>query len=246
MSAHSPTATPTPHIEAKAGDIADTVLLPGDPRRAEAIAQEFLSGVHCYNRVRNMLGFTGTFRGRRVSVQGTGMGIPSISIYATELMRFYGVTTAIRVGSCGAMQPNVQLRDIVIALGAHTNSGVNRRYFGGIDFAPTASFDLVAAAVEAARRRKLTTHVGTIFSSDSFYDDDPAVIERLTAHGALAVEMEAAALYTIAARHHAQALCIATVSDHLVTGEQLSADERQTGFMAMAELALEVVVDRAS
>jgi purine-nucleoside phosphorylase len=193
-----------------------------------------------------MLGFTGTYQGRRVSVQGTGMGMPSISIYATELMRFYGVKTAIRVGSCGAMQADLSLRDVVIALAAHTDSGINRRYFGGIDYAPTASFELVSAAVEAARRHNVTTHVGTIFSSDTFYDDDPVVIERLTAHGVLAVEMEAAALYTIAARHHAKALCIATVSDHLVTGEQATADERQSGFMAMAELALEVIVSRAS
>ena len=233
---------PTPHLEARAGEIADAVLLPGDPLRAQFIAEHLLEGAVCYNRVRNALGYTGSWKGRRVSVQGTGMGMPSIAIYATELFRFHGARAAIRVGSCGSIQPDVGLRDIVVALSAHTNSAMNQRRFRGVDFAPTAAFDLVAAAVRLAGERGLTAHVGTIFSSDAFYDDDPAVFDLLAAHGALAVEMEAAALYTIAAAHGARALCLTTVSDHIPSGARVSSEERQTGFVAMAELALDVVL----
>ncbi|MPY95447.1 MAG: purine-nucleoside phosphorylase [Acidimicrobiia bacterium] len=235
-------SAPTPHLEAREGEIADAVLLPGDPLRAQFIAEELLEGASCYNRVRNALGFTGTWQGRRVSVQGTGMGMPSIGIYATELFRFYGVGTAIRVGSCGSIQPRVGLRDVVIALSAHTNSSMNERRFRGVDFAPTASFDLVATAARLAGERGLAAHVGTIFSSDLFYDDDTDVFDLLARHGTLAVEMEAAALYTIAAAHGGKALCIATVSDHIPTGELLSSEERQNGFAAMAALALDTVV----
>lgn len=233
---------PTPHLEARAGEIADAVLLPGDPLRARFIAEELLEGASCYNQVRNALGYTGTWKGRRVSVQGTGMGMPSIAIYATELFRFHGARTAVRVGSCGSIQDDVGLRDLVIALGAHTNSSMNRRRFAGIDFAPVASFALVATAARLAGERGLPAHVGTIFSSDLFYDDDPQVFELLARHGTLAVEMEAAALYTIAAAHGAEALCLATVSDHIPSGEHLDSAERQTGFRAMAELALDTVV----
>jgi purine-nucleoside phosphorylase len=234
-------SVPTPHIAAQAGEIADAVLLPGDPLRAQVIAETFLDGVHCYSRIRNMFGFTGTFEGRRISVQGTGMGMPSMSIYATELLRFHGVRTAIRVGSCGALQSHVALRDVIIATGAHTDSNMNRRRFGNIDFAATADFTLVAAAAAQAATAGLTTHVGTIFSSDNFYDTSNA-IELLSAYGTLAVEMEAAALYAIASAEGAKALCIATVSDHLLTHEASSTDERQNGFMAMAELALRTIV----
>jgi purine-nucleoside phosphorylase len=216
---------PTPHIEAKPGEIADAVLLPGDPKRAAAIAEKFLDGVQCYNQVRNMLGFTGTYRGRRVSVQGTGMGMPSIAIYATELFRFYDVRTAIRVGSCGALQDEVRLR------------------FKGITYAPAADFTLAAEAWRLAQQRDLATHVGTILSSDTFYDSDPEVAAALVDHGVLAIEMEAAALYTIAAAHRARALCISAVSDHIGRGEKIGSAERETGFLAMAELALDVVVE---
>jgi purine-nucleoside phosphorylase len=235
--------TPTPHNAAVAGQIADACLLPGDPARARVIAERFLDGAECVNEVRNMLAFTGNYRGRRVSVMGTGMGMPSISIYVTELFRFYGVRTAIRVGSCGALQESVHVRDVVIALSAGTDSAMHRRSLGdGVNIAATASYDLVAAAVRLAGERGLASHVGSIFSSDTFYEDDPAVFERLTAHGVLAVEMEAAALYTLAARHGARALCVATVSDHLLREEAASAEERQNGFLAMAELALDTIL----
>lgn len=236
--------TPTPHNEARAGDIAEAVLLPGDPRRAAAIAERFLDDVRCYNQVRNMLGFTGTYNDRRVSVQGTGMGMPSIAIYATELFRFYGVTTAIRVGSCGALQEAVSLRDLVIAQAAHTDSAMVRRWFKDIDFAPAADFGLAVAAWQLAQERGLPAHVGTILSSDTFYDSDPEVTEALVRHGVLAIEMEAAALYTIAAAHGARALCISAVSDHIPRGEATTPAERETGFLAMAELALDVITGR--
>ena len=233
---------PTPHLAANLGDIADAVLLPGDPLRAELIATTFLDDPVCYSRVRGMLGYTGVYRGRRVSVQGTGMGMPSISIYVTELMRFYGVRTAIRVGSCGSIQDDVHLRHLVIAISAHTNSSMLSRSFDGLQYAATANFDLAVAAATLAADRGLAAHVGPIFTSDSFYDDKPDDFARLAAHGTLAVEMEAAALYLIAAREHARALCLATVSDHLNTHEALSAKERQTGFMSMAELALDTIL----
>jgi purine-nucleoside phosphorylase len=238
-------SAPTPHNEAKPGDIADAVLLPGDPKRAAAIAERFLDDAQCYNEVRNMLGFTGTYRGRRISVQGTGMGMPSIAIYATELFRFYGVTTAIRVGSCGALNDAVALRDLVIALAAHTDSAMIERRFKGITYAPAADFGLAVEAWRLARERGITAHVGTILSTDTFYDSDPEVIDALTRHGVLAVEMESAGLYTIAAAHRARALCVSTVSDHIPRGEAISSGERETGFFAMAELALDVAVEAA-
>jgi len=235
--------TPTPHIEAQADEVADAVLLPGDPLRAKAIAERFLDDVHCYNRVRNMLGFTGTYRGRRISVQGTGMGMPSLAIYVTELLRFYGVRTAIRVGSCGAMQPDVAVRDLVVATAAHTDSAMNRPIFGGIDFAPAADVDLVVTASRLARERGIPTHVGTILSTDAFYDADAASRDALVRHGVLAVEMESAALFRIAMAHRARAGCVASVSDHLLRDEHVSSAERETGFTAMAEIALDTVVE---
>jgi purine-nucleoside phosphorylase len=233
---------PTPHIEAKAGEIADAILLPGDPRRAQVIAETFLDGAVCYNQVRGMLGYTGAYHGRRISVQGTGMGMPSMAIYATELFRFYGVRTAIRVGSCGALQRSIKLRDVIIAMSAHTSSNMVRRRLNGLDFAPTASYELLRAAVDLAGEANLTAHVGTIYSDDAFYDENPAVFDLLEQHGTLAVEMEAAALYTIAAAEGVRALCIATVSDHLRTEEVATSEERQNGFMAMAQLALDTVI----
>ena len=233
---------PTPHLEAAAGEIAEIVLLPGDPLRAQFIAENFLDNATCYNRVRNMLGFTGTYQGVRVSVQGTGMGMPSISIYTTELMRFYGVKTAIRIGSCGAILPSVKLGDVIIALSAHTTSNMNRRYFRGIDYAATASYDLVRAAADAATASGIAHHVGPILTGDAFYDDDTSTFELLGKHGTLAVEMECAALYTIAAREGARALGMATVSDHLLNHEVMSSEERQTGLVSMVRLALDTAI----
>lgn len=233
---------PTPHIAAAAGEIADAVLLPGDPLRAQVIAETFLTDVVCYSKIRNMLGFTGTYQGRRISVQGTGMGMPSMTIYVTELLRFYGVKTAIRVGSAGALRADVNLRDVVIAMSTHTNSNMTGRYFDGLHFAPTANFELLRAAVDLAAKQGINWHVGPIFTSDSFYDDNIDTFTKLGAHGTLAVEMEAAALYTLAAREGAKALCIATISDHLLTHEMATTEERQTGFMAMAKLGLDTVI----
>jgi purine-nucleoside phosphorylase len=241
MSAMSAPQTPTPHLSAHAADIADAVLLPGDPLRAQFIADNYLSDVVCYNRVRNMLGFTGMWNGIRVSVQGTGMGVPSISIYATELFRFYGVKTAIRIGSCGALQPEVNLGDVVIAMSSHATSSVNRRYFHDIDFAPTANYELLSAAVKAASDAGIASHVGPFLTSDSFYDENEKVFELVAKHGTLAVEMECSALYTIAARHSVRAVCMATVSDHLLRSEKMSSDERQTGFAKMVDVALATV-----
>ena len=232
---------PTPHLAAAAGDIADIVLLPGDPLRAQFIAEAFLTEGHCYSSVRAMFGYTGTYNGLRVSVQGTGMGMPSMSIYVTELLRFYGVKTAVRIGSCGAINADVQLGDVIIAASAHTTSNMNRRYFHGIDYAPTASFALVRAAVETAERLGTKHHVGPVLTSDAFYDDDVETFQLVGKHGTLAVEMECAALYTIAAREGARALCLATVSDHLIHEEFMTSEERQTGFYDMVKLALETV-----
>ncbi len=234
---------PSLHIAAQPGEVSDAALLPGDPLRAELIAETFLTDVNCYSRTRNMLGFTGLYQGRRVSVQGSGMGMPSMTIYATELMRFHGVKTAIRVGSAGGLREDVKLRDIVIALSAHTNSNMTARFFDGIHFAPTADYSLVKACVDAAASQPINWHVGTIYTSDMFYDDNPNTFKQLGDHGALAVEMECAALYTVAARERARALCVATVSDHLLTNEACSVEERQTGFMSMAKLALDTILE---
>jgi purine-nucleoside phosphorylase len=235
---------PTPHLEARAGEIAELVLLPGDPLRAQFIADNYLRDAVCYNRVRNMLGFTGTYEGVRVSVQGTGMGMPSISIYLTELLRFYGVKTAIRIGSCGALSESVHLRDLILAISAHTTSNMNRRHFNGIDYAPSADFGLLSTAHRVAAERNVAVRVGPILSSDAFYDDDAGTFDLVAAHGTLAVEMEAAALYTIAAREGARALCIATVSDHLKRHEVMSAEDRQTGMREMIEVALATLISK--
>lgn len=227
------------HIGAKPGDIAETVLLPGDPRRAEFVANEFLEDAVCYNEVRGMLGFTGTWYGKRVSIQGTGMGIPSISIYVEELLREYGAKTLIRIGSCGSYQESVKLRDIVIAMTASTDSGANRLRFGGMDFAPAANYDLLRTACDLAKKKKLRYHAGNIISSDIFYQDDPDSWKLWAKYGVLAVEMEANALYTIAARAGARALAICTVSDNLVSGELMSSEDRERSLRQMIELGLD-------
>jgi purine-nucleoside phosphorylase len=228
------------HIGADAGQIAPTVLLPGDPRRARWIAETFLEDATCYSEVRGMYGFTGTWQGRPVSVQGSGMGQPSAAIYLNELFREYDVQTVVRVGSCGALTEKVGLRDVVLASGACTDSAMNRHRFLGLDYAPVADFDLLRAAVDAARAREdVTSHVGLIYSSDSFYNPRAAELTKpLVDHGVLAVEMEASALYTLAASYGRKALAICTVSDHIVTGEETTAVEREQTFGAMVEIAL--------
>ena len=232
------------HIAARPGQVAERILLPGDPLRARWIAETFLEGAECYSEVRGMLGFTGTFRGERVSVQGSGMGLPSCSIYANELFREYGVRTAVRVGSCGALTEELALRDLVIASGACTDSSMNKIRFEGLDYAPVADFGLLRAAYDACAARDLDVDakVGLIFSSDSFYHPRPELAERMVDYGVLAVEMEASALYTLAARHKVRALAICTVSDHVVTGEETTAEERQQTFGDMVEIALEAML----
>jgi purine-nucleoside phosphorylase len=235
------------HIAAAEGQIAPHVLMPGDPMRAKWIAENFLEGAECYSEVRGMLGFTGTYRGERVSVQGSGMGLPSMSIYLNELLREYGVRSVVRVGSCGALTEDLALRDIVIASGACTDSSMNRIRFEGLDYAPVADFGLLRAAYDAATARDLpaATRVGLLMSSDSFYHPRPELTSRMVEYGVLAVEMEASALYTLAAQHKARALAICTVSDHVLTGEQTSWEERQNSFGDMVEIALDAVLAQA-
>ena len=230
------------HINAKAGDFADTVLMPGDPLRAQYIAETFFDGARRVTDVRNMFGFTGTYRGEAVSVMAHGMGIPSASIYATELIQEYGVQRLIRVGSCGTVLPTVQLRDIVIAMAASTDSKVNRMRFGGHDLAATADFDLLQSAVQIARKKGLPHHVGNIFSADLFYTPQPEQFDLMEKYKILGVEMETAGLYTIAAEHGVHALAICTVSDQIRTGEKLSTEDRQTSFNEMIEVALETAL----
>jgi len=235
------------HIGAGPGEIAPDVLLPGDPLRAKWIAETFLDDARCYSEVRGMLGFTGTWRGRPISVQGSGMGQPSLAIYVNELFSGYDVASVIRVGSCGALTEKVGLRDIVIASGACTDSSMNRIAFEGLDYAPVADFGLLRAAHDAAHARPLDVgvHTGLIFSADSFYAARPELTSRMVDYGVLAVEMEASALYTLAAKHGGKALAICTVSDHIVTGEATSSAEREQGFGAMVEIALEAIAARA-
>lgn len=229
------------HIGAHAGQIAPSILLPGDPLRARYIAERFLENAICFNQVRGMLGFTGEYQGKRVSVMGTGMGIPTLSIYVNELIREYGVKTLIRVGTCGALQADLKLGDIVLALTASTNSQINRLRFGGMDYAPAASFGLLLKAYETAKARKIPVTVGGIYSSDTFYNDDPDWWKLWAAYGALVAEMETNALYTLAAKYQVEALTILTVSDNVVTGEEATAAQRERDFPQMAEIALEIV-----
>ena len=234
-------SVPTPHISAVAGDFAPSILLPGDPLRAKHIADNFLDEVIQVNEVRNMLGYTGSYQGTPVSVMGTGMGIPSASIYATELVNEYGVQRLIRVGSCGGVTDKVAVRDVILAIGACTDSSVNRVRYGGLDFAATADFWLLSAAVEAATAKGVEVKVGNVHSADLFYNPDPDAFTRMEAMGVLAVEMEAAGLYGVAAEHGARALTICTVSDHIKTGEATTSEERQSTFDEMVEIALETV-----
>ncbi|GAA5024484.1 purine-nucleoside phosphorylase [Actinopolymorpha pittospori] len=229
------------HIGAAPGQVADTVLLPGDPLRAQWIAQTYLRDVECYSSVRNMLGFTGTYGDRRISVQGTGMGHPSLAIYATELMADYGVRTLVRVGSCGALSERLAVRDVVLAITASTDSAMNRIRFEGFDYAPAADFGLLRTAADVARERELPIHVAGVASIDSFYSDRPELLLRLADYGVVAVDMETNMLYTLAAKFDARALTVLTVSDHIRTGEATTAQERERTFTAMAELALETV-----
>lgn len=232
----------TPHINAKRGDFSDVVLMPGDPLRAKHIAETQLEEAKLVTDTRNMLGFTGFYRGRRVSVMGHGMGIPSCSIYAKELITEYDVQHLIRVGSCGAISRSLKLRDVVIGMGASTDSAVNRQRFKGHDFAALADYQLLQHAVNAAKQQKIDIQVGNIFSADLFYSPDPEMFDVMEKYNILAVEMEAAGLYGVAAEFSAKALCICTVSDHLRLHGNLSAEERQTSFNQMVEIALESIL----
>ena len=228
----------TTHIGAQPGQIAETVLLPGDPYRARWAAQTFLSEAELVNEVRGMLAYTGRWNGHRVTIHGTGMGMPSLSIYGNELIRDYGARTLIRIGSCGAMQDGVALRDVVLAMTASSVSTPSRGIFRELNYAPCADWDLLQAAWTAAQELGVRTHAGGIYSSDIFYDERPDLNEQLTRHGILGVEMEAAELYTLAARHRRRALAVLTVSDHLLTGEALPSAEREQSFGEMVEIAL--------
>jgi purine-nucleoside phosphorylase len=231
------------HIGAMPGEIAPRVLLPGYPLRAKWIAETYLDDATCYSSVRNMFGFTGEYKGSLVSIQGSGMGMPSASIYAHELLSEYGVTSLIRVGSCGALTTDIALRDVIAASSSCTDSAMNRvRFDGLIDFAPVADFGLLRTAVDVAASRGIPLRVGQVFAADSFYSDRPDLYDKLAAYGVLAVEMESAGLYTIAAKFRARALTILTVSDHLKTGAHTSAQEREQTFGQMVEIALETIV----
>ncbi|MET7276900.1 purine-nucleoside phosphorylase [Kribbella sp. NPDC005582] len=231
------------HIAAEKGQIAPRVLFPGDPLRAKWIAETYLSDVICYTEIRNMFGFTGTYKGERISVQGSGMGQASASIYANELFAEYDVQTLIRVGTCGALTEDVRVRDVIVAMSASTDSQMNRLRFHGIDYAPTADYKLLRAAVDAAEAAGLNVHVGQVFSGDLFYNDRPDLVSRTAEYGVLGIEMEAAALYTLAAKFGRRALGIMTVSDHLITKEVTSAEERQTTFSEMITIALDAAIE---
>jgi len=229
----------TIHIGAQKGDIAETVLMPGDPYRAKWAAETFLQDAQLINEVRGMLGYTGSWNGHKVTIQGSGMGMPSLSIYANELIRDFGAKTLIRIGSCGGMQPQVKLRDVIVAMTATTLASPSQSIFKEVNFAPSADWSLLQAAVTAAQSRDIGTHVGGIYSSDTFYDERPDLNEQMVRHGILGVEMEAAELYTLAARYQCRALAVLTVSDHLGTGETLPSNQRERSFGDMVEIALE-------
>ncbi|GAA5213663.1 purine-nucleoside phosphorylase [Corallincola platygyrae] len=229
----------TPHINAKPGDFAETVLFPGDPLRAKFIAETFLEDARLVTDVRNMFGYTGTYKGKPVSVMGSGMGIPSCSIYAKELITEYGVKNLIRVGSAGAISTDVKVRDVVVAMGACTDSGVNRTRFKGYDFAAISSYKLLRQVVDSAEKLKYPVKIGNCFSADLFYTPDVEMFDVMEKMGVLAVEMEAAGLYGVAAEFGANALAVLTISDHIRTGEATSSDERQTSFRDMMEITLE-------
>lgn len=228
------------HIEAKKGEIAETILLPGDPLRAKWIATTFFENPKLFNNIRGMLGYTGTYKGKRISTMGTGMGVPSISIYAHELISDYEVKNLIRVGSAGSYQKDVKLRDIVLAMAASSTSGVNELRFGGADYAPTADFGLFQKAVDAAKAKNISLKAGNVLTSDEFYADDFESYKKWSKFGILCVEMETSGLYTVAAKHDVNALSILTISDSLVTGERTSSKEREITFKEMIEIALEL------
>lgn len=230
------------HIGAAKGDIAETILLPGDPMRARFVAENFLDEVSCYNEVRGMYGFTGTYKGVRISVQGSGMGMPSLSIYVHELINDFGVKNLMRIGSCGGLQPEVGLRDVILAQCASTDSSMNRIRFKGMDFAPGASFKLLKTAYDKAAGLKIPVRVGNILSEDSFYQEEGDSWKLWAAYGVLAVEMESSALYTLAARFGVDALSILTVSDNLVTNEHTSSEDREKTFTDMMKLALDTAI----
>ena len=233
---------PSKHINAQAGDFASTVLMPGDPLRAKYIAEKFFDDARQVNDVRNMLGFTGTYKGETLSVMGHGMGIPSVSIYATELINEYGVKNIIRAGSCGAVSPHIKLRDVVIGMGACTDSQVNRMRFKGYDYAALADYGLLENMVNVARDKNLSVRVGNIFSADLFYTPEPEMFDVMEKYNILAVEMEAAGLYGLAAEFGAKAITICTVSDHIRTGEAMSSEEREKTFDEMIEVALDAAL----
>ncbi len=232
----------TPHINAEKGDFADVVLMPGDPLRAKYIAETYLDDVKEVCNVRSMLGFTGTYKGRKISVMGHGMGIPSASIYATELVKDFGVKKMIRVGSCGAVREDIKVRDVVIGLGACTDSGVNRSRFGVHDFSAIADFGMTQALVQAAKNHNIKPHVGNLFSADLFYSPESEMFDTMAKYGIVGVEMEAAGIYGVAAEFGAKAATICTVSDHIKTGEQTTSEERQSTFNDMMIIALESVL----
>ena len=229
----------TIHIGAEKNDIAETILMPGDPYRAKWAAETFLQDARLVNEVRGMLGYTGTWNGNPVTIQGSGMGMPSLSIYANELIRDFGAKTLIRIGSCGGMQKSVAVRDVILAMTATTAGSPSATMFKEVNYAPCADWSLLKAASEAAGKRDVATHVGGIYSSDTFYDERPDLNEQMVRHGILGVEMEAAELYTLAARYGCRALAVLTVSDHLLTGEALPSDQRERSFGDMVEIALE-------
>ena len=230
------------HIGANFGEIAETVLLPGDPKRAKWIAENYLENAFCYTDIRGMLGFTGTYKGKKISIQGTGMGIPSISIYITELMKDYGVKNLIRVGSAGSYQKDVKVRDVVIAMSASTDSNINNRRFNGGNYSPTANFELFRTALKVAEEKNIKIKAGNVLTSDEFYNDNSGYYKKWADFGVLAVEMETAGLYTLAAKYKAKALSILTISDSLVSPEITSAEEREKTFSEMIELALETAI----
>jgi purine-nucleoside phosphorylase len=228
------------HIDAKKGQVAEVVLMPGDPMRAKWIAESFLENAVCYNEIRGMYGYTGTYKGKRISVQGSGMGIPSATIYYHELINEFGVHTIIRVGTAGSYQHNVQIRDIVLAMAASTTSGINNSRFINADYSPTANFDLLMKAAIYAKNHNIEVKAGNVLSADEFYEEDTESYELWARYGVLCVEMEAAGLYTVAARYGVKALAILTISDSLVTGQRASPEERETSFGEMVEIALNI------
>lgn len=232
----------TPHIEAAPNDFAKTVLMPGDPLRAKFIAENFLDDTKCVTRVRNMLGYTGTYKGQPISVMGSGMGIPSISIYATELYKDYGVENIIRIGSCGAVRDEINVGDVIVGMAASTDSNVNRMRLNQCDFAATADFGLLQKVANTAAKINKNINVGNVFTADLFYTPQPEMFALMEKYGILAVEMEAAGLYGVAAEYGKKALAVFTVSDHIKTGESMSADERETSFKDMMELTLESIL----